>query len=159
PADRRRHVVRLTKAGERALERAEAAQEGMEDEVLAALAPDERALLRELLARALAGVTASEERGAPEGAAAAAAASSRRSRLRGRGGLAGVALQGAVEVLVRVAEDGVAVRVGRGTALQEQRAELGRGRAAERPDGAGDVRAAVLPHALTAVHACREQRV
>jgi DNA-binding MarR family transcriptional regulator len=51
--DRRRHVVHMTPAGRRALERAERAQEGVEDEVLAALSPAERATLRELLARAL----------------------------------------------------------------------------------------------------------
>jgi DNA-binding MarR family transcriptional regulator len=51
--DRRRHVVHITAKGRRALERAERAQESVEDEVLAALSPDERATLRDLLARAL----------------------------------------------------------------------------------------------------------
>ena len=51
--DRRRHVVFITPAGRRALERAERAQESVEDEVLAALSPAERATLRALLARAL----------------------------------------------------------------------------------------------------------
>lgn len=53
PLDRRRHLVHVTSAGRRALLRAERAQESVEGEVLAALDPDERATLRELLARAL----------------------------------------------------------------------------------------------------------
>jgi DNA-binding MarR family transcriptional regulator len=53
PLDRRRHLVHITAAGRRALDRAERAQESVEDDVLAALAADERATLRELLARAL----------------------------------------------------------------------------------------------------------
>jgi DNA-binding MarR family transcriptional regulator len=53
PADRRRHVVDLTNAGRKALERAERAQESLEDQVLAALSDEERATLRSLLARAL----------------------------------------------------------------------------------------------------------
>src|ERR1700756_1532265 len=53
PNDRRRHVVDITPAGIRALERAERAQEGLEDEVLAALSADERAMLRRLLLTAL----------------------------------------------------------------------------------------------------------
>ena len=53
PLDRRRHLVHITAAGRRALDRAERAQEGVEDDVLAALDPDERATLRDLLARAL----------------------------------------------------------------------------------------------------------
>jgi DNA-binding MarR family transcriptional regulator len=65
PADRRRHLVELTPAGCRALERAERAQEAVEDEVLAALNPQERATLRRLLARALAAAdtTVAQERG------------------------------------------------------------------------------------------------
>jgi DNA-binding MarR family transcriptional regulator len=55
PLDRRRHLVHITAAGRGALDRAEAAQGAGEDEVLAALAPDERATLRTLLARALEG--------------------------------------------------------------------------------------------------------
>lgn len=54
PADRRRHLVEITAAGRRALAKAERAQEGIEEEVLAALRPDERETLRQLLARALA---------------------------------------------------------------------------------------------------------
>lgn len=53
PDDRRRHIVALTAAGRQALERAERAQESIEDEVLAALDADERAALRALLSRAL----------------------------------------------------------------------------------------------------------
>jgi DNA-binding MarR family transcriptional regulator len=55
PADRRRHLVELTDAGRTALERAEIAQGAIEDEILVALSVPERATLRELLARALAG--------------------------------------------------------------------------------------------------------
>jgi DNA-binding MarR family transcriptional regulator len=53
PHDRRRHLVHVTAAGRRAIERAERGQESVEDEVLAALTPTERATLRDLLARAL----------------------------------------------------------------------------------------------------------
>jgi DNA-binding MarR family transcriptional regulator len=52
-SDRRRHLVALTAEGRRALEKAEAAQASIEDEVLGSLGPAERAQLRELLARAL----------------------------------------------------------------------------------------------------------
>jgi DNA-binding MarR family transcriptional regulator len=54
PDDRRRHIVALTSAGREALERAERAQESIEDEVLANLGPEERATLKSLLGRALA---------------------------------------------------------------------------------------------------------
>lgn len=54
-ADRRRHIVALTASGERALERAEAGMNSVEDEVLRGLADDERATLRELLQRAVDG--------------------------------------------------------------------------------------------------------
>jgi DNA-binding MarR family transcriptional regulator len=57
PGDRRRHIVELTGDGERALERAERAQESTEDVVLAALTREERATLRDLLTRALEGAT------------------------------------------------------------------------------------------------------
>lgn len=57
PDDRRRHLVELTEGGRRALERGERAMETVEDDVLGALAPDERSMLRGLLARALAGVS------------------------------------------------------------------------------------------------------
>jgi DNA-binding MarR family transcriptional regulator len=53
PSDRRRHLVELTTAGRRSLERAQRAQQEIEDELLSALDPQERASLRELLTRAL----------------------------------------------------------------------------------------------------------
>jgi DNA-binding MarR family transcriptional regulator len=56
PADRRRHMVELTDAGRVAVERAEKAREGIEDDVLADLSPDERASLRKLLSRVLDGL-------------------------------------------------------------------------------------------------------
>jgi DNA-binding MarR family transcriptional regulator len=58
PDDRRRHLVQLTADGERALQRAERAQESIEDEVLAHLTLEERATLRDLLDRALQGEVA-----------------------------------------------------------------------------------------------------
>lgn len=54
PADRRRHIVALTDEGRKALHRAERKMEELEGEVLAALTPEERAQLRDLLARAIA---------------------------------------------------------------------------------------------------------
>jgi DNA-binding MarR family transcriptional regulator len=56
PADRRRHMVDLTVAGRAAVERAEKAREGIEDEVLSDLSPDERKTLRKLLGRVLDGL-------------------------------------------------------------------------------------------------------
>jgi DNA-binding MarR family transcriptional regulator len=53
PADRRRHVVELTSEGRSALEHADRARDSLEDEILAALTPEEREQLRILLARAL----------------------------------------------------------------------------------------------------------
>ncbi len=55
PHDRRRHLVEITKRGASALQGAERAQETIEDEVLQALDPDERATLWKLLTRALQG--------------------------------------------------------------------------------------------------------
>jgi DNA-binding MarR family transcriptional regulator len=55
PADRRRHIVEITRAGRTALATAEATLNGLEDQVLAALDAEERERLQELLARALAG--------------------------------------------------------------------------------------------------------
>jgi MarR family transcriptional regulator, temperature-dependent positive regulator of motility len=60
PNDRRRHQVELTPAGRRALAKAERAQESVEDEVLRALEPAERAILRQLLVRALNGAEPAE---------------------------------------------------------------------------------------------------
>jgi DNA-binding MarR family transcriptional regulator len=51
PEDRRRHVVDITPAGLAALERADAALDGLEDDVLAPLSAEERETLRDLLAR------------------------------------------------------------------------------------------------------------
>jgi DNA-binding MarR family transcriptional regulator len=56
PADRRRHMVELTDAGKAAVVRAEKAREGIEDEVLSDLSPDERMALRKLLKRVLIGL-------------------------------------------------------------------------------------------------------
>jgi DNA-binding MarR family transcriptional regulator len=55
PSDRRRHRVELTPAGHQALIGAERAQESIEDEVLGALNPQERATLWRLLTHALYG--------------------------------------------------------------------------------------------------------
>jgi DNA-binding MarR family transcriptional regulator len=53
PEDRRRHVVRITPAGTRALVKAEAVLERSADGVLGPLSQDERGELRSLLAKAL----------------------------------------------------------------------------------------------------------
>jgi hypothetical protein len=53
--------VALTPAGRQARERAERAQESIEDEVLAALGPKDRATLRRLLCRALEAPSANDE--------------------------------------------------------------------------------------------------
>lgn len=55
PHDRRRHLVNLTEEGFRVLNSAERAQETIEDDVLRALDPSERAILWQLLTRALQG--------------------------------------------------------------------------------------------------------
>src|SRR5215472_5736563 len=54
PNDRRRHIVEVTNAGRRALERADKARDGLEDEVLGNLSAEERTTLRALLERVLA---------------------------------------------------------------------------------------------------------
>jgi DNA-binding MarR family transcriptional regulator len=51
-SDRRRHIVELTQRGRAAVERADRALDTVESEVLAALTPDERLELRQLLRRA-----------------------------------------------------------------------------------------------------------
>lgn len=56
PGDRRRHLVELTPAGRQALERADKAREGLEDEVLAGLTAEERATLRRLVQRVVDGM-------------------------------------------------------------------------------------------------------
>ncbi len=55
PGDRRRHLVELTEDGRGALVDAEQAQETIEDDVLRTLDPEERAILWQLLTRALQG--------------------------------------------------------------------------------------------------------
>ncbi len=55
PEDRRRHRVHITAKGREALERAAHAQASIEDEVLHALDAEERAILWELLTRAVRG--------------------------------------------------------------------------------------------------------
>jgi DNA-binding MarR family transcriptional regulator len=55
PADRRRHIVSMTEEGSKALERAEAAQQTLEDEMLGALKPEERAALVHLVRKAIDG--------------------------------------------------------------------------------------------------------
>jgi DNA-binding MarR family transcriptional regulator len=56
PADRRRHIVELSTVGERELRLAEARLGCVEDQLLAALSPEERATFYDLLVRAV-GVT------------------------------------------------------------------------------------------------------
>ena len=53
PEDRRRHIVAITPAGQKALEKAERQLETLQDDVLANLSSDERDELRELLAKAM----------------------------------------------------------------------------------------------------------
>ena len=63
PQDRRRHIVRITPAGRKALVRAERALESLTDEALGNLDADERTTLRALLAKALGdGALAAAER-------------------------------------------------------------------------------------------------
>jgi MarR family transcriptional regulator, temperature-dependent positive regulator of motility len=53
--DRRRHIVELTAAGGRAVDRAERGMESVEDDVLGSLSGEDRATLRRLLSKALEG--------------------------------------------------------------------------------------------------------
>jgi len=53
PQDRRRHIVEITAAGRRALERADKAREELEDEICASLSTDERKTLLRLAERVL----------------------------------------------------------------------------------------------------------
>ena len=55
PEDRRRHIVEITDVGRTAFRRSERAREAVADQVLGALAPDERETLRRLLLKALEG--------------------------------------------------------------------------------------------------------
>ncbi|HEV3405896.1 MAG TPA: MarR family transcriptional regulator, partial [Candidatus Dormibacteraeota bacterium] len=59
--DRRRHIVELTAAGRRAVERADKAREGLEDEVLRNLTAEERRTLRQMLERVLESMLATSE--------------------------------------------------------------------------------------------------
>ena len=56
PNDRRRHIVVITPAGRRALEKADKARESLEDEVLRGLSADDKKTLRSLLERVLDGL-------------------------------------------------------------------------------------------------------
>jgi DNA-binding MarR family transcriptional regulator len=56
PDDRRRHRVAITSTGRQAIDRARRAQDELEDDLLQALTPKERATLGRLLARAVQGV-------------------------------------------------------------------------------------------------------
>ena len=53
PNDRRRHIVEITAAGRKALEKADRARDSLEDEVLVGLSVEERKSLRRLLERVL----------------------------------------------------------------------------------------------------------
>ena len=54
PADRRRHIVVITEAGQEALRHAERAMESLEEEVFGSLTAEDRTALRDLLSRAVA---------------------------------------------------------------------------------------------------------
>lgn len=56
PQDRRRHIVEITSAGRKALERADKARAALEDDLLAPLSADERRTLRKLMERVVEGV-------------------------------------------------------------------------------------------------------
>jgi DNA-binding MarR family transcriptional regulator len=51
--DRRRHIVEITESGRKALDRADKAREGLEDEILGDLSVDDRKTLRRLLEKVL----------------------------------------------------------------------------------------------------------
>jgi DNA-binding MarR family transcriptional regulator len=53
PNDRRRHIVEITAAGRRAMEKADRAREGLDEDVLRGLSAEERKTLRRLLERVL----------------------------------------------------------------------------------------------------------
>jgi MarR family transcriptional regulator, temperature-dependent positive regulator of motility len=74
PDDRRRHIVELTPAGVRALERAEKGMQSVEDEVLSGLNAKERVELGRLLSRALSDEPEAEADSTGAKAQAAAAA-------------------------------------------------------------------------------------
>lgn len=53
PDDRRRHIVEITPRGKKVLERAERGMDKLEQELLSALSPSERAKLKQLVRRVL----------------------------------------------------------------------------------------------------------
>jgi len=53
PDDRRRHIVEITPRGKKVLERAERGMDKLEQELLTALSPSERAALKQLVRRVL----------------------------------------------------------------------------------------------------------
>ena len=53
PDDRRRHIVEITPRGKKVLERAERGMDKLEQELLSALSPSERATLKQLVRRVL----------------------------------------------------------------------------------------------------------
>jgi DNA-binding MarR family transcriptional regulator len=53
PDDRRRHIVEITAGGKKVLERAERGMAKLEEELLTALSPSERATLKQLVRRVL----------------------------------------------------------------------------------------------------------
>ena len=53
PDDRRRHIVEITPRGKKVLERAERGMDQLEQELLSALSPSERATLKQLVRRVL----------------------------------------------------------------------------------------------------------
>lgn len=61
PDDRRRHIVEITPRGRKALDRAEQGMAGLEDELLDALSPSERATLKRLVRRILDGQLAARD--------------------------------------------------------------------------------------------------
>jgi MarR family transcriptional regulator, lower aerobic nicotinate degradation pathway regulator len=66
PDDRRRHIVEITPGGKKVLERAERGMAKLEEELLAALSPSERAKLKQLVRRVLESQAASAKQ--PEAA-------------------------------------------------------------------------------------------
>jgi DNA-binding MarR family transcriptional regulator len=74
PDDRRRHIVELTPAGVRALERAEKGMQSVEDEVLSGLSAKQRVELGRLLSLALSDESQAEADSAGARAQAAATA-------------------------------------------------------------------------------------
>ena len=61
PGDRRRHIVEITPRGRKALDRAERGMAGLEEELLGALSPSERATLKRLVLQVLESQTAARQ--------------------------------------------------------------------------------------------------